>query len=143
MGNLLSGLERVKKETKPTSLKHRKHDKAFRECIVYSVSQVSPFPVSPIVFGLIKYILLNCIFLLGLLLYSDKMRLCRQECLFHWDFRDEIWKNDFISREKIISALLVVALALRYSRERNDVIREPKFDETQSPREPAEDREVA
>lgn len=95
MGSLLSGLERVKKGKNHTSLKHRKHYKAFRECIVYSISQVSPFPVSPIVFGLIKYILLNSIFLLGLLLCSDKMRLCGQEFLFRWDFRDEICKNDF------------------------------------------------
>lgn len=94
-GNLLSGLERVKKKKNHISLKRRKHDKAFRECIIYSISQVSPFPVSPIVFGLIKYILLNCIFLLGLLLYSDKTRLCRQEFLIHWLFRDEIWGNYF------------------------------------------------
>lgn len=51
-------------------------------------------------------------------------------------------KMTFISKEKIISALLVVALALSYSREENDVIREPKFDESQSPREPAEDQKV-
>lgn len=108
--------------------------------MVYSISQVSPFPVSPIVFGLIKCILLNCIFLLGLPLYSDKMRLCRQGVLFHGGFGDEIRKNGFIGREKIILSLLVVALALRHSRERNDVIREPS--ETPGPREP-EDQRVA
>lgn len=75
IGSPLSGLERVKQKKKQISLKNRKHHKAFRECIVYSISQVSPFPVSPIVFSLIKYILLNCIFLLGLILYSDKIRL--------------------------------------------------------------------
>lgn len=51
-------------------------------------------------------------------------------------------KMTFIGKEKIIPALLVVALALRYSRKQNDVIRDPKFDETQSPREPAEDQKV-
>lgn len=51
-------------------------------------------------------------------------------------------KMTFISKEKVISALLVVALALRYSREQNDVVREPKFDESQSPGEPAEDQKV-
>lgn len=111
-GDLLSGLERVKKSKNSISLKQRKHDKAFRERIIYSISQVSLFPVCPIVFSLIKYILLNCIFLLRLLLYCDKMRLCRQEFLIHWYFRGGIWQNCFISREKIILALLVVALCI-------------------------------
>lgn len=62
---------------------------------LYSTSQVGPFPASPIVFGLMKYILLNCIFLSGLLLRSDKTRLGTQEFCLRRDFRDKIWKNDF------------------------------------------------
>lgn len=70
------------------------------------------------------------------------MRLYRQEFLIHLDFRDEILKNYFISREKMILTLLVMALALRYSCEQIDVIREPKFDKTQSLGELAEEQKV-
>lgn len=49
-------------------------------------------------------------------------------------------KMTFTSRQRMILSLLVVAPALRYGREQGDVSREPN--ETQSPREPAEDQKV-